>query len=399
MQAVCWLSIIFVGLLGCISSPIYSSVTEDPNPVDARLVSANNSFGFKLFEKLVEQSSDENVFISPTSLAIALSMTYNGANGKTQQAMAKALEIQGLNLAEVNQASAALMEKFRRPGADIRLDMANSLWAQEGEGFRQDFLRQNEEFYQAGLKYLDFSDPMAPSVISAWVKEKTNGKIENMVESIPGGVILYLINAVYFKGVWGVEFSKEHTRERDFTLLDDSKKKVLMMMAGSKAFSYLRGENFDAVGLPYGDGKVSMYVFVPHRESSLKKLYTELNAGSWEDWISQFHQQSELIVIMPRLNLEYQITLNSALTDLGMGVAFNSGAADFSRMCSGKVWIDEVKQKTYLEVNEEGTEAAAATSVRMSRGPRAIYADRPFFCAIRDNETRAILFMGSIVEP
>jgi serpin B len=315
--------------------------------------------------------------------------------------MAKALELQGMSLEEVNQANAALLKRLNNLGEDVLLNTANSLWAREREEFKEDFLKRNQEFYDAKISTLDFSDPKASSIIDAWVKEKTGGKIEEIAGEIPGGAILYLINAVYFKGAWAVRFDKQHTRESDFTLLDGSIKKVPMMFASAKSFWFLKGDNFDAVGLPYGDGKLRMYVFLPHRESSLKELHKDLSVASWNEWISRF-RQTELNVFMPRFSLGYEIVLNDALTSLGMGIAFDGGAADFSGMCpGGGVWIDEVKQKTFLEVNEDGTEAAAATAVKMKRGapPTRVYVDRPFFCAISDNETGAVLFMGSIVNP
>ena len=379
---------------GCVAT-----ANEGVSEARGNLVSADNSFGFEVFRQLVEKDYDDNIFMSPTSLAIALTMTYNGASGETKEAMAKVLELQGMSLEEVNQTNAALLERLNNLGGDVLLKMANSLWVREGEEFRADFLKRNQEFYGAEISTLDFTDSKAPSIIDAWVKEKTGGKIETIVEEIPSGAILYLISAVYFKSTWAVKFDQQYTREGDFTLLDGSKKKVPMMMTGAKGVKYLKGDNFEAVGLPYGDGKVRMYLFVPHRESSLNQFYKELNAGSWDDWMSQF-QQTELTIVMPRFSLEYEIVLNDALANLGMGVAFDSGTADFSGMCiGGRIWIDEVKQKTYLEVNEDGTEAAAATSVRMKKGPMAIYVNRSFFCAVRDDETGAILFMGSIVEP
>jgi len=379
---------------GCVTTPV-----EGASEAKGNLVSADNSFGFEVFHQLVEKDYDDNIFMSPTSLAIALTMAYNGASGETKEAMVKVLELQGMSLEEVNQTNAALLERLNNLGGDVLLEMANSLWVREGEEFRVDFLKRNQEFYGAEISTLDFTDSKAPSIIDAWVKEKTGGKIKELVEEIPSGVILYLISAVYFKGAWAVKFDQQYTKERNFTLLDGSKKKVPMMMTGAKGFKYLKDDNFEAVGLPYGDGKVRMYLFVPHRESSLNQFYQELSAGSWDDWMSQF-QQTELIIVMPRFSLEYEIVLNDALANLGMEVAFDSGTADFSGMCIGdRIWIDEVKQKTFLEVNEEGTEAAAATSVRMKKGPMAVYVNRPFFCAVRDDETGAILFMGSIVEP
>jgi serine protease inhibitor len=397
----CWVNAISAGFLalGCLCSSGHPAATADTGTVDARLVSANTSFGLKLLEKLIERKPDENILISPASIAIALEMTYNGARGETQQAMAEALELQAMSLQEVNQSNAALMAKLKNLDDDILLDIANSLWAREGEKFRPDFMKRNQDFYKAYIATLDFADPTAPSVINDWVKEKTSGKIEEIVDKVTHGVIIYLINAVYFKGLWAAKFDKEYTQERDFMLMDGGKKKVPMMMTESKSFRYLMGENFDAVGLPYSDGKLSMYIFVPHRESNLEEFYSNLNAGNWENWMPQFRKQG-LIVVMPKFSLGYEVILNNALTDLGMGIAFRASAADFSGICpGGGVWIDEVKHKTYLEVNEEGAEAASATSVKMKRGPRAIYVDRPFFFAIRDNDTGTVLFMGSVVEP
>ena len=400
MRVSCWPQVLLVSsiVLKCACSFGYSDTPKKGSDAMERLISASNTFGFNVFHWLVERNSDENIFISPTSLEIALSMTYNGAGGKTQETMAKVLEIQGMSLNEVNQANAMLMQRLGNLDQDILLDMANSLWAREGEKFKLDFLKRNEEFYGADLRHLDFDDPKAPSVINDWVKEKTQGKIEEIEHEILSGVILYLINAVYFKGRWTVMFDEKYTGERDFTLLDGSKKKVAMMMTESRRFKYLAGKSFDAVGLPYGAGKMSMYIFVPHRGSSLKEFCEELTAGNWDNWMSQF-QQPGLTVVMPRFKLEYDVKISDALIALGMGIAFEPDAADFSGMCSGRIWIDEVKQKTYLEVNEEGTEAAAATSVKMKKGGRPMHVDRPFFFAIRDNETGAMLFMGSVVEP
>ena len=400
MQTVCCAIAISTGLLvmGCFCSIGCSKSTEELD-VDPRITSANTGFGFRLFEELVEQSPDANVFISPVSVAIALEMTYNGAQGETQQAMAEALKLEGMSLRELNRANAALIGKLKSLDDDILLNIANSLWARKGEEFRPDFMKRNQDFYQAHIETLDFSDPQAPSVINAWVKEETQGKIEDMVNAIPGGMVLYLINAVYFKGSWAVRFDERYTRERDFTLLDGSKKKVPMMITKSDQFGRFQGDGFQGVSLPYGDGEASMYIFLPDRDSSLEDFYRRLDAGNWEDWVSQFHTE-EVQIILPRFRLEYEAILNNALSKLGMGVAFDSSKADFGGICAGKCWIDEVKHKAFVEVNEEGTEAAAATSVSLKKGgPIPVIVDRPFFCAIRDNDTGSVLFMGSVVEP
>jgi len=405
MRTSYWASAIVIGslVLGYSCPFVYSDLPEKGNSDSEMLhglVSANTSFGFHLYEKLIERDSESNIFISPASIAMALAMTYNGARGETQQAMAEALALQGMSLQQLNQANAALMAKLRNLDDNVLLDVANSLWARKGVEFKPDFMKINQDFYQAYIETLDFDAPSAPAVIDAWVKEKTRGKIEQMVQEIPGGIILFLINAVYFKGSWAVKFDEKYTRERDFTLLDGSKKKIPMMMSKSDRFRRYRGDGFQAISLPYGDGKVSMYIFLPNRDSSLGEFHKSLSAKNWESWVSQ-SQREETMIILPKFTLKYEVVLNNALEELGMGVAFDGREANFEGMCSGGgVWIDEVKHKTFVEVNEEGTEAAAATSVRMKKGgPRPMTVDRPFFCAIRDNETGTVLFMGSVVDP
>ncbi|MFC1718775.1 serpin family protein [Candidatus Poribacteria bacterium] len=371
----------------------------DVNRASAKLVSANTDFGFKLFSELVEQDIGENIFMSPISIEIALAMTHNGAAGETQRAMAEALSLRGLNLNEVNHANAAMLSALGNLDMDVELEIANSLWANQEVEFKPDFIKRNEDFYGAEVANLDFGDPAVPGIINGWISEKTHGKIDNMIDKVGPNIILFLVNALYFKGTWTIQFDKEKTREQDFALLDGSEKKVQMMTSESDYMSYW-GEGFQAVSLPYGDGRVSMYLFLPDPNSSLPEFYKKLNAASWEGWTSKFYQ-NELRVYLPRFKLEYKVKLNDALSSLGMGVAFGNGA-DFGRMCPTPAFISEVNHKAFVEVNEEGTEAAAATVVEIAKlggGPIAIVFDRPFFCAIRDNETGALLFMGSVVDP
>lgn len=384
-------------ILGCFCSSVYTMDIEKDEAMK-RIVSADNNLGFNVFKNIVKDDIDKNILISPASLAVALNMTYNGANGKTREAMAEVLKLGNMSLEEINEANAALLKKLSNLGADALMVIANSLWARMGEEFRGDFLRQNEEFYDAHIRTLDFDATEAPSVINTWVEEKTGGKIEGVVEDIPKGTILYLINAAYFKGAWGVKFDKKYTQEKDFTLMNGGKKKVSTMMTGGEGFKYLKGDKFDGVGLPYGYGKVWMYAFIPSRESNIREFYDILNEKNWNDWMKKI-QGEEITIVMPKFSLEYEISLSDCLTNLGMGVAFGKDA-DFGRMFSyGGVWIDEIKQKTFLKVDEEGTEVSASTTVIMKKGPMGVYLNRPFFYAIRDEETGAILFMGSIVEP
>ena len=375
-----------------------------PNPaVDSKLVDANTKFGFKLFQEILKQDGNKNVFVSPTSIAIALSMTYNGASGETQQAMAKALELQGMNLQDINQANQALKASLEKADPDVQLSIANSLWARQGTPFKPEFMQINQQFYNAKVTELNFANSDATSIINGWVKENTRGKIDQIINQIKPEDVLFLINAVYFKGNWTKPFDKSQTTERPFYLSNGTQKQHPMMSQSGK-YRYYENEEFQAVNLPYGKGRMSLYVFLPKKNTNLDAFQQQLSLENWQQWTSQFHQQQGSIQL-PRFKFEYNIQLNNALKALGMEEAF-SAKANFSNMTSAAVAINQVKHKTFVEVNEEGTEAAAATSVgvaltsaQMPQEPFQMVVERPFFCAIRDNQTGTILFMGSIKEP
>lgn len=331
-------------------------------------------------------------------------MTYNGASGSTKEAMAKALEFKELNLQQINSSNAVLKKILENPDPKVQLTIANSLWANKEASFNPDFLQRNRDFYTARVTNLNFTDSGAPSIINEWVNEKTRGKISKIIEKIEPSQVLFLINAIYFKGSWTNEFDKQQTAEYPFYLFSGQQKQH-PMMSQSGDYKYYENQQFQAVSLPYGkDGNISFYVFLPKQNSSLVSFYQNLKAENWENWMTQFSKR-EGFIRLPRFKMDYDITLNNALSALGMGEAF-SNKANFSAM--GKnLKMSEVKHKTFVEVNEEGTEAAAATSVGIMPlsaqlsppKPFRMIVDRPFFCAIRDNQTGSILFMGSIVEP
>ncbi|MEH2439404.1 serpin family protein [Nostoc sp.] len=411
-------SVVLFSVLGCSqvesnkSALAQSSLPQPETPLqkktvnpDTRIVESSNKFGFKLFsEVLKDDKGENNIFISPSSIAIALAMTYNGASGSTQQAMAKTLELQGMNLPEINSAyAAALKQLLDNQDAKVQLSIANSLWANQDVSFAPDFLKRTQDFYQAKVSNLNFKDAAASSIINNWVKENTKGKITKIVEKVEPSQVLFLINAIYFKGNWSNEFDKSKTAQYPF-YITPSRRKQHLMMSQEGDYRYYENEQFQAVSLPYGkDGKTSFYIFLPKQNSNLKALYQNLSFENWEKWMTQFNKQKGFIRL-PRFKTDYEVTLNDALKSLGMAEAF-SNKANFSGM--GKNFaISQVKHKTFVEVNEEGTEAAAATSVgivatslREEPEPFRMIVDRPFFCAIRNNQTGNILFMGSIIEP
>jgi serpin B len=388
-------------VLGCLAAlPLAREALAEKQGEPA---TAYTKFGFKLFGKLIAEK-EQNVFISPASVAFALAMVYNGAAGETQQAMARTLEIQGLSLDALNQGNARLRQALGNPDPRIKLSLANSLWLQQGFAFTPGFLKCNEEFYGATLEVINFADPRSSAAINAWVAKATTGKITGIVDKIEPPLLL--INAIYFKGLWAKPFDKALTKELPFTLLDGRQKRAPMMSQAGN-YQYYRGKNFQAVSLPYGEkGRFSMKIFLPDQDSSLKEFLRELNAANWQRWLADFHKTPGSIVL-PRFKLEYEASLTEPLKAMGMEVAFDINKANFAHLdpTPPGVYIGEVKHKTLVEVNEEGTEAAAVTAVHMPLASMApmqeftMVVDRPFFVAIDDSETGVQLFLGAVVEP
>lgn len=374
---------------------------------DLGLAEAHTQFGFKLFGELTRGKEEKNLFVSPTSVAIALTMALDGASGPTREAMAKALGIEGMSPAKVNELSAALFTSLGQPGSKARLDIANSLWARQGIQVKPDFASTMKNLYGARIATLDFNNPQTLGVINGWVKEKTQNKIPTIIDRIDPQSVLYLINAIYFKGTWQRTFDAQKTRDAPFYLADAGQKNV-PMMSQSGHYPYFRGERFQALRLPYGDGRISMLIFLPDKDSSLKAFLGSLSAESWGPWMERF-RRTEGRIKLPRFKMEYAATLNEPLKRIGMELAFDPAMADFSNMLetSERAYISEVRHKTFVEVNEEGTEAAAATSVGIALTsvrpqPQKIFVmemDHPFFCAIRDERTGEILFMGMVTNP
>lgn len=372
--------------------------------VNPQLVSANTRFGFKLFSALTNQQPNQNVFVSPSSVAIALAMVYNGASGETQRDMARAMEIQGMNLQVLNQANADLKALLENPDPKVQLSIANSLWARQGVPFKPEFIQRNQQFYQAKLTELNFADPRAVSTINGWVNQSTRGKITEIVDQLSADDVMVLINAIYFKGNWSRQFDKQQTKTEPFYLANGSSKNHPLMTQRSE-YRYLDHSLFQGVMLPYGEGRrMSMVVLLPKKNSTLNELERNLTAENWDQWMNQFRNRQGSIQI-PRFKLEYKAELTRILAQLGMGNAFTR-QANFSGISPVPTQIDQVNHKTFVEVNEEGTEAAAVTSIGIRATaaipmdePFQMKVDRPFFCAIRDNQTGSVLFMGAIVDP
>jgi len=380
----------------------YAISDERAASVDKALVSSNTEFAFKIFKELNKEDGDKNIFISPLSISMALAMTYNGAEGTTKDAITKTLEFGNMSLEKVNQEYLNLIESLENVDRQVDLKIANSIWMREQFGplVKSSFIERIKAFYKGEVFTRDFENPQTLDEINGWVGKKTNGKINKIIQEIEPQVVMFLINAIYFKGEWTTKFDEAKTMKDDFFLSNGSTVKV-DMMSTSGNFSYYEGKNFEVVRLPYGRDKIAMYVFLPHEGVTLDSLIGNLNQTTFDEYIVKLHPISDLTVKLPKFRIEYGTKrLNNALTKLGMGIAFGPDA-NFEGIADVKpLFIGYVDHKAVVEVNEKGTEAAAATVVALGRAVRPSFiANRPFLFVIRDDRSGTILFMGKMVNP
>lgn len=385
----------FITLL---KQPVNFTGTQAPKDLPA----AHNAFGIDVFKQIEKSDGNSNVFISPTSIALALSMVYNGAVGDTRAAMAKTLHFQGLDIGTVDKQSAGLIQSMQNPDPKVQLAIADSVWAKQGVSFNQSFLDTVADSFGAKAAVLDFNDPQSVQTINSWVSDHTNGKIPTIINQLSSDEVMYLINAVYFKGSWTNAFDPSLTQNGDFHLADGSTAQRLLMQMHRKDFQYFENNDFQSISLPYGDNqRLTMNIFLP--TGNVNDLINQLDQKTWDQWMSQY-QPMEGDILLPKFKLTYQRELASDLSSLGMGIAFGNGA-DFSGI-GNNLQISEVIHKTYVNVDEEGTEAAAVTGVGITATAvlahsKTFYMDvnKPFFFAIRDTQTGEILFMGAVQDP
>lgn len=374
-------------------------IANNNNSSFQQILNSNRSFAFNLFKQTFKRKAQNNLLISPTSISLALSLLYNGASDATKAEMTNTLELQGLNLTDVNKSYQKLINILQTQ-EDVNLLIANSLWLKDNFAIQPSFLENNQQYYQAKITELDFELPEAKNLINNWVKESTQGKIDSIIDDIKPEDVLFIINAIYFQGKWQTQFNPDLTKTQSFHSANGQTSDYPLMTQQGK-FAYYETDDFQIVSLPYGQsGDISMYILLPQEEISLETFVSQINSQTWQEWQKRLEDKQGLIAL-PKFSLEDEIDLNNILQDLGMKKAFTN-QADFRDLTENKVKVSQVKHKTFLELNEQGTEASASTSIGISltslsiNQPFQMIINRPFLYLIQDNQTNTILFIGTV---
>lgn len=371
---------------------------------DKDILKTDQQFAFEFFGKVFNEEvkgEDKSFMVSPFSLSMALAMTWNGSAGETKSAMQKTLKWNDFeNDDAVNSYYQKLKEALLKTDPSTKLSIANSIFTNKFVAIKPDFIKTNTNYYNATVQSVDFSLPATKDIINKWASDNTNGLIKKVIDKTSSEDLMYLLNAIYFKGIWTSRFEAKNTSKNTFMTENGTKRTVDMMFQTAK-FNYIEDENMQMVQLPYGNQAFSMLVLLPKSGKKQTDVVAALqNKEYWSKLVTSLSEK-EVDLHLPKFKTEYSKKLNDVLINMGMGVAF-SDAANFSRMSDLPAKISFVKQDTYISTDESGTEAAAVTTVGMeitSVGPTTkvdFNANKPFLYVIQENSTGAILFMGSV---
>jgi len=393
---------VVLAALACSDPSGPGTITALPRQLSAaelKLVTGSNAFAFDLLRQINTDQRANNVFVSPLSASMALGMTANGAAGTTYDAMRNTLRLGDASRQEVNEGYKSLIALLRGLDKSTDFRIANSIWYDASFPFNDVFLADSKSFFDAEVKGLDFRNPSSLATINSWVNQSTAGKIPAILDGIDPSEVMFLINAIYFKGSWQQQFDKSQTADAPFLALDKTSSTVPLMHQ-SATLRIAHTPSYAAVDLLYGNSAFTMTVVLPNPNVDINTLAESLTEESWKSLEESFTEEKSDLYL-PRFQLTWTRELNPDLTALGMGVAFREGA-DFTPMSprGRELVITRVIQKTFVDVNEEGTEAAAATSVGigLTSLPPSIRVDRPFLFVIRERFSGTILFMGKIVK-
>jgi serpin B len=385
------------------TAPGSDPITELPRPLTASeeaLIGSSNTFGLELAARIAGSDDRPNVVLSPLSASMALGMTLNGANAETFDSMRATLGFGALSQDEINESYRALIDLLGDLDPAVRFEIANAIWAREGVPFHEAFFGTVEMAFDATAESRDFDDPATLEAINGWVEDHTGGLIDTIVEQLDPSLVMLLVNAIYFDGAWTTQFDPSDTRSAPFTREDGSSVDVAMMSMDEVELPRGYGPDYSAVEIPYGGGAFSMVIVLP--TMSARDWLAALDAEAWQALVEGLTPGSLDLLSVPRFTLTFDAYLNDPLRAMGMDVAFRGGAADFTRMSpiGESLCIDFVRQKTFIEVDERGTRAAAVTAVGVGvTSFNALIVDRPFVLAIRERLSGTILFVGLVGDP
>ena len=399
--------ILIIGLVSCNKNNVNPDTGKDLvlTPAEQQKVAADNAFTLKLFKQMsASATGNGNLFVSPLSVSFAMGMTVNGAKGETLQSINNTMNFNGFLPDSVNSYYKKLITELPQLDPNTQLDIANSIWYKQGVDVLQPFITTNTNAYNAKIQALDFTNSASKDVINNWVKDATNGKIPAIIQQISRDDYMFLINAIYFKSTWKNKFDADKTSKQAFTTGDNSQVQADFMTGKIDHHIYHTDAYLNptiVAEFPYSNDKYSMVVVLPAPGVSPKALLADIDAAKWQTWMDGLKPANNT-VYFPKFSFSYQKSLNDDLTSLGMGNAF-SEKADFTGInANGGLRISSVMHKAFIEVNEQGTEAAAATSVTIgvtSLPPNDLRLNRPFIFAIREMKTGLILFTGIVNNP
>ncbi len=392
-----------VALIGtaCSEATILAPITALPRALtesETKVIASSNDFAFDVFRTGNLDQHKANVFISPLSASMALGMTAAGANGATYDEMRTGLRLTGATREDVGGGYKSLIALLKGLDPSTDFSIANSIWYEQTFPFHAAFLDESKLYFDARVEALDFKSPLAVTTINSWVSDQTNNRIPTILESIEDNERMFLVNAIYFKGVWQKQFDKSKTVDAPFHAADGTTSTVRMMWRG-EGVQYTSTAEYSAVDLPYGNSAFTMTVVLPNGD--IDAFAESFDQAKWNALVTSLHD-SDLQVYLPRFRIEWKRELNDDLKQLGMRLAFAPGGADFTRMSPAglDLYITRVLQKTFVDVDEEGTEAAAATvvGIGVTSVPPSFRADRPFLVVIRERFSGTILFIGKIAK-
>ncbi len=397
------------GLTGSCSEN--DNTIQDMTPKTIRLTAAapqaitsSNNFGIDLFTK-VAQAENKNLMLSPLSASTALTMLLNGCAGDTYKQLKGTLNYpSGMTIGDINEAYKSLVDQLLNADPKVKLALANAIFYRNGFTVKDPFMAVMDDDYSAEIKGLDFSAPSALTTINKWASDNTNKKIQKVLDNIDGDAVMFIMNALYFNGDWSHQFDKSKTLDRPF-YPDGGNTVNVSTMNGEVGSKAVYGNGWKAIEMPYGRTNFTMVVIVPG--GTLNTFNVSFTPESWNQLTSDLDEIADfdkLTVIMPKFKFDYEKYLNDQLQSMGMVDAFNPYKANLSGISDQSIYVDFVKQNTFVEVDEEGTEAAAVTTIgikltSMPSQPDQFIIDKSFIFAIRERTTNTLLFIGQVIDP